>query len=405
MAKKSVTRLRAAMLLLVLIAVTITQSASAVVNIRSITVKGASKAITAFRFTNPAVTGTVTESNHTIALTVPYGTNVQALKATFTTTGTSVKVGLATQTSDTPNNFTNEVTYTVTAEDGTTQDYVVTVTVARNPAKAITAFSISGQTGTTVINETNHTIAVTMPSGSAVTSLQPNVTITGASVGPTSGTAKDFTNPVTYTVTAEDGTTQDYVVTVTVARNPAKAITAFSISGQTGTTAINETNHTIAVTMPSGSAVTSLQPNVTITGASVSPTSGTAKDFTNPVTYTVTAEDGTTQDYVVTVNDAATAYNYGTFKVIAYNYGPTLPWNAHQPLTQVEYTPGTDSVAYATTATVWPQHVYELTKIGTQLVQTSVSVYKLNDNGTDKWFLYNFVGTQGAEYTIRPGNY
>jgi hypothetical protein len=33
-----------------------------------------------------------------------------------------------------------------------------------------------------------------------------------------------------------------------------------------------------------------------------SPTSGTARDFTNPVTYTVTAENGTTKPYTVTVN-------------------------------------------------------------------------------------------------------
>ena len=35
--------------------------------------------------------------------------------------------------------------------------------------------------------------------------------------------------------------------------------------------------------------------------ASISPESDTAQDFTNPVTYTVTAEDGTAQGYDVTV--------------------------------------------------------------------------------------------------------
>ena len=48
------------------------------------------KAITAFSFRlSPAVTGTINEAAHTIALTVPFGTNVTALVATFTTTGAS----------------------------------------------------------------------------------------------------------------------------------------------------------------------------------------------------------------------------------------------------------------------------------------------------------------------------
>ena len=38
---------------------------------------------------SPAVTGTINEAAHTIALTVPFGTNVTALVATFTTTGAS----------------------------------------------------------------------------------------------------------------------------------------------------------------------------------------------------------------------------------------------------------------------------------------------------------------------------
>ncbi len=63
-----------------------------------------------------------------ISLTVPYGTDVTALVATFTTTGTSVIVEGGSQTSGpTANDFTNSVTYRVTAEDGTTQDSTVSV--------------------------------------------------------------------------------------------------------------------------------------------------------------------------------------------------------------------------------------------------------------------------------------
>lgn len=67
----------------------------------------------------------------TIAAAVPFGTDVTALVATFSTTGQNVAVGGTTQVSDTtPDDFTSPVTYAVTAGDGSTRDYTVTVTIA-----------------------------------------------------------------------------------------------------------------------------------------------------------------------------------------------------------------------------------------------------------------------------------
>jgi hypothetical protein len=168
--------------------------------------------------------------------------------------------------------------------------------------KAITAFTVPGQTGSTTINETAHTIALTMPYGTNVTALVPAITITGVSVSPASGVARNFSTAQTYTVTAENSSTQAYTVTVTVALNPAKSIIAFTIPGQTGSTTINETAHTVALTLPYGTSVTALVPTITTTGSSVSPASGVAHNFATPQTYTVTAADSTTQAYVVTVS-------------------------------------------------------------------------------------------------------
>jgi len=184
------------------------------------------KAITAFDFQGltPPVSGIIDEAAHAIAVTVPYGTSVTALVATFSTTGASLTVGSTTQVSGTtPNNFSNPVTYTVTAGDGTTQAYVVTVTFAANPAKAITAFSFATPAATGVINDGAKTIALTVPYGTNVSALVATFITTGASVAiagtpQVSGlTANNFSNPVTYTVTAGDASTQAYLVTVTVA--------------------------------------------------------------------------------------------------------------------------------------------------------------------------------------------
>ena len=173
-----------------------------------------SKAILSYSIDNLA--GTITGNN--IAVTLPFGTNPSALVATFVTTGASVKVGNTTQVSGTtPNDFTNPVTYTVIAADGSTQDYTISVTIAPATAKAITAYSIDNLAGTI----TGNNIAVTLPFGTNPSALVATFVTTGESVkvGNTiqvSGTTpNDFTNPVTYTVIAADGTTQDYTVVIT----------------------------------------------------------------------------------------------------------------------------------------------------------------------------------------------
>ncbi|MDR2159077.1 MAG: DUF5018 domain-containing protein, partial [Treponema sp.] len=74
-------------------------------------------------------------------------------------------------------------------------------------ARAITALSIGGVNG--VINGTNKTVTVTLPLGTDLTSLAPAITHDGKTISPASGAAQNFYQsgftPVTYTVTAADG--------------------------------------------------------------------------------------------------------------------------------------------------------------------------------------------------------
>ena len=63
----------------------------------------------------------------------------------------------------------------------------------------------------------------------------------------------------------------------------------------------------VTVTLPNGTDVTKLKPVIEVSeGATVSPAAGMETDFTDPVQYVVTAEDGTTQKtYTVTVRTEA----------------------------------------------------------------------------------------------------
>lgn len=67
------------------------------------------------------------------------------------------------------------------------------------------------------INHTQSTIAVSVPFGTDVKSLTPTIQLPGfTAVTPASGVAQDFSAPVKYTVTAEDGSKKEYTVAVTV---------------------------------------------------------------------------------------------------------------------------------------------------------------------------------------------
>jgi len=91
------------------------------------------KAITSFSFAGIGFIGTINEAAKTISVPV-YGTGVSSLTATFTTTGMNVRVGSTVQVSGvTVNDFSSPVGYTVMAEDGTTVNYTVIVTVSAPP--------------------------------------------------------------------------------------------------------------------------------------------------------------------------------------------------------------------------------------------------------------------------------
>ena len=90
------------------------------------------------------------------------------------------------------------------------------ISCKKDDAKQITAFSFTSPSAVGIINEGAKTIAVEVPLGADISTLVPAITISDkATISPSSGVAQNFTNPVIYTVTAEDGSTASYTVTVT----------------------------------------------------------------------------------------------------------------------------------------------------------------------------------------------
>lgn len=89
--------------------------------------------------------------------------------------------------------------------------------VLRREAELID-ISIENQVAAPLIDRENREVVLMVEEGADLNNLVPNLTISpGASLSPASGMAQDFTSPVVYTITSEDGeVTQTWTVTVVI---------------------------------------------------------------------------------------------------------------------------------------------------------------------------------------------
>ncbi len=103
--------------------------------------------------------------------------------------------------------------------------FVVSCSKTNDPApvksteKQITSFkmTVNAQEIVGTITEADKKISLDLPYKSDVKALSPVVAISDkATISPASGVAQDFTNPIKFTVKAEDGSTAEYLVTATI---------------------------------------------------------------------------------------------------------------------------------------------------------------------------------------------
>ncbi len=275
---------------------------------------------------NPSLSGDAIGSINDSAITVnvPHDADVANLIAEFTPSSEkiTVKVNGVVQKSDvTSNNYTNPVALTMVYNNKDVLTYTITVIRAKSDEKSMLTFTLNGIDG--VIDDTSGAITVDLPPRTDLTSLIASFSTSGISVlsggvDQISGvTANDFTNPVAYTVTAEDGSTKQYTVTARVLPSSRKEITSFSFLKANNDALPADVNGTISgtkisVELPFGSSRDNLKATFETSGEGETVAIGetaqvsgeTVNAFTTPITYRVTAEDKTTADYEVTVTVA-----------------------------------------------------------------------------------------------------
>lgn len=184
-------------------------------------------------------------------------------------------------------------------------DVEVTADYVPSSEKEIISFTLAEQAGDALISNENGTVSIEVLNGTDVTALAPEIAIPDmATISPASQQVADFTNPVNYTVTAEDQSTKNYTVTVTELNDllGENDIVSFDLETLTHPVTINTSTHTILGEVNEYTSLAALAPSITVSpGASLTPETGAEQDFTSTVVYTVTAQNSQTQEWEVTL--------------------------------------------------------------------------------------------------------
>lgn len=180
---------------------------------------------------------------------------------------------------------------------------------ALSSKKEITLFVIANIDNPDIVDSSivatisNDTIFIDLKESIPVTSLRPKISFVGKNISPASLQPVDLTNPVRYTIIADDGSSNTY--TAIVHRLSAlKQITGFSFlknSNPSLTADITGSikGDTIVLSIPSDFNTKTIVPEIIFDGKTITPNNRKANDFSYPTDYTVTAEDRTTHTYHV----------------------------------------------------------------------------------------------------------
>ncbi len=183
--------------------------------------------------------------------------------------------------------------------------------IPKSTKSSLLAFDVEGQVGETIINNDGEkSISLVFPYGKSLLSLTPTVSISEKATYSPEG-EQDFSKPLTYTVTAEDGTTTSaYAVNVeSVEASTLADITAVSVTGQVGNPLVDTKKGFIHIIVNPTIDVSKIALDITVSGNATVDKTG-AQDFSSgDVVYVVTAQDGvSTKAWTVKVEkDATTA--------------------------------------------------------------------------------------------------
>lgn len=274
-------------------------------------------------FDNSIFTYRVNVRNSTNSITIT--PTVTEPNATVTVNGITVTSGSTSSPIALGNIGDNPIAIVITAQDGTTQQY--TVTVNRSPSGAAILSNLLVSNGTlspgfdygnlsytdTVTNQTN-SITITPTTNEATSTVKVNGVLVNSGTSCSPITLLAGNNTITLVVTAQDGITkQTYNLTVNRLQSAVSTLSNLTVSSGSLAPVFNSATLAYQDNIPNSISVISVTPTATDATASVSVNgtvvpSGTASTpipllvGNNAISMVVTAQDNSTKKYSLTVN-------------------------------------------------------------------------------------------------------
>jgi uncharacterized protein YjdB len=311
------------------------------------------RAMTVFGFTSLGVSGSINETAKTIAVSLPTGTAVTNLVATFTHTGAKVMVGSVEQTSNsTANDFTNPVTYRVYAQDGSYSGYVVTVSLATSTASL-------GSQSTAIYAGTGGTVDYAL----TTTAITDGTAVTLDYYTSAAGTIKSSSAPtgISYGISTLSGNSATIEFTVTSSASSGSYYFKVNV-GSSLTTSLA----TLTIT------------NVAATGVSLSATSvSIAKGGTTTLTATIAPTNATNQSVTWSSSDTSVATvnaSTGLVTGVAWGYATITATTSDGSYTATEQVKVVGTVSTFATGIDGP---VDIVRIGSYFYISATSEYKI----------------------------
>ncbi|TBN57961.1 cadherin-like beta sandwich domain-containing protein [Glaciihabitans arcticus] len=252
----------------------------------------------------------------TVTPTVSVGTASVTVNGVAVTSGTqSGAIALSTGS--------NTLTTVVTAQNGATKTYTITVTRAISTDNDLASLVLSEGTLSPAFSAAQQNYATTVPFGATSLTVTPTladaaatVQVNGVTV--TSGSPSDSinlnvgANLIVTSVTAQDGSPRSYTVTVTRLASSNNFLSALGVSAGTLSPAFSSAQQTYSASVPNATATYTLTPvradptaTITVNGQTVLPGGPSGPIAlavgTTTITTIVTAQDGTTRTYTLSV--------------------------------------------------------------------------------------------------------
>ena len=268
--------------------------------------------ITEFSIPNndDVISGIVDNLEETVTVNIPFDFEITNLSADIIVSDNASVVPV----SGVPQNFEEENTVVVTAENGDTRDYTIVFVRDPNDQNTISSFTLlNGESPIQGIvdNEAN-TITLSFPFGFDPSGLIPEIVVSENAVVVASS-INGYQDDISYLVTAENGDKRIYKTVAVFEENSANFITSFliEIEEEYQQAHIDNSNNTITVFTSLNTDLTVVNVNIIISeNATInSPLNYHGLNFEDRSSYIVTAENGSEREYDVVIIRTASSEN------------------------------------------------------------------------------------------------